>query len=296
MSAGSSSGAGMDGRGVLYPGRLPTFHREAPPSALHAAVRWFWVPCWDLPAGERSRQEVLPFPASNLVVEPDGVHLYGPTTGVSVRILEGRGWAVGALLLPAGLSRLHADPGALRDTSVEVEAPRLHDAVATAMGGAPHDDGPAAAAALRSAVRSLGDWLEETAIPPDPEGLIVNAMVDLIASDRSIVRVDQVAERTGTSVRRVQRLAARWIGLPPLAVVRRYRLQEAAQRLREDPGLTVARVAAELGYADQAHLATDFRTVLGFSPTGYRRSATAATGHAVSGIPRRGTDHRLSSC
>ncbi len=50
-------------------------------------------------------------------------------------MLEGRGWAVGALLLPAGLGRLHARPSALRDTSVEVDAPELHRAVIAAMGG-----------------------------------------------------------------------------------------------------------------------------------------------------------------
>ncbi len=74
-------------------------------------------------------------------------------------------------------------------------------------------------------------------------------------------------------MRAVQRLARRSIGLPPLAVIRRYRLQEAAQRLREDPELPIARVAAELGYADQAHLSTDFRRTLGRAPREYRHDA-----------------------
>jgi AraC-like DNA-binding protein len=53
-------------------------------------------------------------------------------------------------------------------------------------------------------------------------------------------------------------------------MIRRYRLQEAAQRLREDPSLTISQVAAELGYADHAHLSADFRNVLGFTPSSYR--------------------------
>lgn len=57
------------------------------------------------------------------------------------------------------------------------------------------------------------------------------------------------------------------------SMIRRYRLQEAAERLRLQPGLPVADIAAELGYADHAHLSADFRTVLGFTPSGYRRSA-----------------------
>ena len=51
-------------------------------------VRWIWIPRWNLPAGQRDRQEVLPFPACNLVVEPDGIALYGPTTSISYRELE----------------------------------------------------------------------------------------------------------------------------------------------------------------------------------------------------------------
>lgn len=73
------------------------------------------------------------------------------------------------------------------------------------------------------------------------------------------------------STRALQRLAKQYIGLSPLRIIRRYRLQEAALRLREDPGLTVARVAAELGYADQSHLAADFRSTLGLSARDYRR-------------------------
>lgn len=55
-------------------------------------------------------------------------------------------------------------------------------------------------------------------------------------------------------------------------MIRRYRLQEAAQRLRDDPAVTIAQVAADLGYADHAHLTTDFRTVLGLTPNRYRHT------------------------
>ena len=48
-------------------------------------------------------------------------------------------------------------------------------------------------------------------------------------------------------------------------------LPQPAQRLREDPSLTIAYVAAELDYADHAHLTADFRQVLGFSPSLYRQ-------------------------
>ena len=89
-----------DGRGILYPRRLPTFHREPAPTGLEDLIRWLWIPRWSLPEGIVSRQEILPFPASNLVVEPDGVTLAGPATRVSHRDLSGSGWAVGACCGP----------------------------------------------------------------------------------------------------------------------------------------------------------------------------------------------------
>lgn len=254
-----------DRRGILYPAALPTFHREPAPAELDGLVRWFWVPRWNLAPGRTSRQQVLPFPASNLVVEPDGVSLAGPTTRVSHRDLRGRGWAVGALLRPAATTSLPVAPADIRDAEAPFDAPDLHRAVTAAMVD-DADHGPAVAA--------YAAWLAEHLTPSDDGGMLANAMEHLIATDRTIVHVEQVAERLALSTRAVQRLAQRYVGLPPLAIIRRYRLQEAAQRLREDRAVTIAEVAADLGYADHAHLSTDFRTVLGLTPSSYRHGAS----------------------
>ena len=40
-----------DGRGVLYPSRLPSFHRQAAPEGLAHLLRWVWLPRWDLQIG-----------------------------------------------------------------------------------------------------------------------------------------------------------------------------------------------------------------------------------------------------
>lgn len=258
-----------DGRGILFPDRLPTFTRVPAPEALTDRIRWFWIPRWDLPAGRVSRQRLLPFPASNLVVQLDGVTLAGPTTGASHRDLSGRGWAVGTSLRPAGIAALHPAPGRIRDIEVPFPAADLHTVVTAAMEPAALEaEGDSA---ITGAVEAFAAWAADRIGPPDESGLLANTMEQLVADDRSIVRVDQLAERLSASVRTVQRLARRYVGLPPLSMIRRYRLQEAAQRLRDDPALTVGRIAADLGYADHAHLTADFRRVLGSTPTSYRR-------------------------
>lgn len=63
------------------------------------------------------------------------------------------------------------------------------------------------------------------------------------------------------------------MGLPPAAMIRRRRLQEAVDTVRSEPGVDLARLAADLGYADHAHLSREFRRVLGFTPSGYRNES-----------------------
>ena len=254
-----------DWRGVLYPARLPTLHRVAPPEPVAVWVRWFWIPQWHLAPGRVSRQEIIAFPACNLAVEPDLVGLAGPSTRRSFRDLTGRGWAVGALLRPAAVPHLVEDPAAIRDAYLTLDLPDLHAAVTTAM-TSDHEGG------LRRsrAVDAFAQWLHDTMPTPDAEALAANAMADLIDADPTVLQVEQVAAMLGVSVRTLQRLARHYVGLPPAAMIRRRRLQEAAERLRREPDIDIAAVAHDLGYADHAHLTTDFRNVLNFTPSAYR--------------------------
>lgn len=251
-------------RGVLYPARLPSFHRLPPGPEVAEFVRWFWIPEWDIAPGRSSRQEVVGYPAANLVVEPDGVSLVGPTTRRAHRDLTGRGWAVGALLRPAGTAALSDEPSALVDAERPVELPALHARVAAAMSSA------AGAERRTAAAGAFADWLARELPEPTPEARLANAMADLLLENAEVTQLADAARRLAVSPRTLQRLAHRYVGVSPAAMIRRRRLQEAAQRVREDPGADLARIAAELGYADHAHLTRDFRKVLSFTPSSYR--------------------------
>ncbi len=272
-------------RGVLYPAGLPTFRRIPAPEPVAALVRWFWIPEWRIAPGRSSRQHLIAFPACNLVVEPDSVGLAGPTTRASYRDLTGTGWAVGALLRPAAVPCFTDDPGSLRDTYRPLPAPELRAAVAAAMtaaGAAAAGPTPAVSGSTvaapgnretrhERAVAAFVDWLRRTVPPPSPEALAANALADLVDTDPTVLTVEDAAARLHTSVRTLQRLARRHVGLPPSAMIRRRRLQEAVERLRAAPETNLAEVATDLGYTDHAHLANEFRSVLGFTPSGYRR-------------------------
>jgi AraC-like DNA-binding protein len=56
-------------------------------------------------------------------------------------------------------------------------------------------------------------------------------------------------------------------------VILRYRLQEAADRAASGADTDWAELAADLGFADQAHFTRDFTTAIGTSPARYARTA-----------------------
>lgn len=72
--------------------------------------------------------------------------------------------------------------------------------------------------------------------------------------------------------RSLQRMTARRLGLTPRWLVQRPRLHEAAARLRRGES-DLAGLAAYLGYADQAHLSREFKTVTGSTPGSFRATA-----------------------
>ncbi|MFT4136292.1 helix-turn-helix domain-containing protein [Microbacterium sp.] len=260
-------------RGVLYPARLPEFHRLPPPAAASALVQWFWIPQWSIAPGRSSRQEVVGYPAVGVVVEPSGVIVVGAATTRTHRDLRGTGWAVGALLRPAAVPALVARPAELVDTWAPVDAVRLHAEVCAAMAGV----GERARAA---AVDAFACWLGEVVGAPTERGLLANTAAELLLTDREIVRVADAAGRLHVSARTLERLMLEHVGVGPSAMIRRRRLQEAAQRVRDDPDTDLAALAAALGYADHAHLTHDFRAVLGFTPSAYRGSSPSHASRA----------------
>ncbi|WP_091231411.1 helix-turn-helix domain-containing protein [Microbacterium sp. 3J1] len=252
-------------RGVLYPARLPDFHRLPPAPEATELVVWFWIPEWRIEPGRSSRQAVVGYPAVNLVVEGATVTLSGPTTTASHRDLVGEGWAVGAMLRPAAVAVLSSAPSALVDGEEQIDAPELATAVGDAMSGR--------GAYREQAVAVFSEWLALRVGAIGDAARQANTLVDVLMGDDAADTVEEAARRLAVSTRTLQRLAHRHVGVPPAAMIRRRRLQEAAERLRSDPTIDLAQLAAESGYADHAHLTRDFRSILGLTPRAYRLDA-----------------------
>lgn len=75
-----------------------------------------------------------------------------------------------------------------------------------------------------------------------------------------------VARRLGWSRRRLERLFARDVGIPPKLYARIVRLNAVLATLEEPERPQAVDLALEAGYFDQSHLLRDFRALAGRRP------------------------------
>ncbi len=78
------------------------------------------------------------------------------------------------------------------------------------------------------------------------------------------VRMEKVAERLGITGRHLRRAFTESVGIGPKEFARTVRLQRALRRATTSKDW--ARIAADAGYYDQAHLIADFRELVGLTP------------------------------
>jgi AraC-like DNA-binding protein len=268
----------QDARGIVRPAEgLTRFAlvRFDPSPPVARFVDRYWVTSWDLGDGPPHTQHVLPHPAVNVVLTDGTATVTGPQTGVNTRTLTGRGVALGILFRPAGFRPfLGRALATITDRTVPAETvlgPAFATLAAAVTPGDP-DAGAAAAAAIEAHV-AAGDRLLAALVPAETQpSEATSALVEAIATDAGTARVEHLAAAAGLSVRQLQRRFADQVGLSPKAVIRRYRLFEAAERVRRGGSVDWAALAAELRYSDQPHLVRDFHATFGLPPERYARA------------------------
>jgi AraC-like DNA-binding protein len=119
--------------------------------------------------------------------------------------------------------------------------------------------------------------LERLERGPRPSPEVGWAWQRLVATGGA-VPIGQLASEVGWSHRHLLARFRRQVGLRPKTAARLIRFDGVWRRLDQDRPLDWGRVAAEVGYADQAHLAREFRQFTGTTPTGFLAQARPADG------------------
>jgi AraC-like DNA-binding protein len=260
-------------RGVLKrpaPGGTVAHARFAPAPALEAYVQHFWSVRWDLRGEAPVLAETLPHPCVHLVFERGRAQVTGVQTRRFARRLQGEARVFGVKFRPAAFQPLLRAPlSSLSERTVSLRAVfgRESDALKAALLAEPD---PARCVALAQAFL-------QPRLPPMPPAIAqLRDLVERLAADPGLTRVEQVAVLAGMAPRQLQRRFRAAVGVSPKWVIQRYRLHEAAERLAGAGAPDMAELALQLGYFDQSHFIRDFKALVGQAPGAYATRARAA--------------------
>jgi len=145
--------------------------------------------------------------------------------------------------------------------------------------------------ALTERLREAGSWLERFDLV---EAFLVRRFGDAAEPSPAIewswgqlhqshgrVSIARIAEELGWSHRRLISRFREQLGLTPKAVARVIRFDRAVQLLTGSAPSSLASVAYDCGYFDQAHMNRDFRELAGTNPSALLARRSAAGGVAA---------------
>jgi len=256
-------------------------HQEvAPPTALQDSIKCFWYDCLDF-GEQRVRFEVPPDGYAEIIFYVgSGCHLATPagwqplpspflmgllrqpaqlaTQGrleiIGIRCFP---WAVFDLLgLPPGTGHGHLGQHPL----ARLQAPLAQCLRAGNIAGA-----------LAEAAR----YFEPAGRPPAAGSLLGKAGRALRHATGTLP-VSQVAAAAHTTVRTLERTFKRAAGHTVKDVALLMRFEQVRNCLLRQPATDIARLAQQLGYADQGHLNREFKRYSGLTPKAFARKARRA--------------------
>jgi AraC-like DNA-binding protein len=237
-------------------------------------------------AGEQSRtsvEKILPSPETGLWVN------------LNRDAFRSFGWSGDVRQVPGTM----VSGPAGRATVMEFEEGHAHVAVSFALGAAGGFLGVPASvlrddlvplpdlwgrtgACLRERLLSASDPLavmEETLVTfltgPGPDPAVIAAAGALARG----VAVSEAADLVGLLPRTLRRRFTAQVGLTPKRFARIQRLKRVTRDLDGQAEVDWATAAFRHGYADQPHLADEFRELAGVTPTGYLRSRVNGPNH-----------------
>ena len=193
----------------------------------------------------------------------------GPRTGPFDIKLSAGGRILIVQLLPAGAMRALGVPmSSLADRFEQLDAVvgSVSQKVSNCVLGDADD---------LSCVRVIERWLLQRVRTLRTRCDVTDAVVQEVARQSGSVRVENLARHVDLSRRHLTRIMNERVGVSPKLFARIARFNHAVQLGRFRPRVPWARVALDVGYADQPHMAREFADLGRIRPSELRGAAAA---------------------
>jgi AraC-like DNA-binding protein len=253
------------GCGVLRHSPVPGSYRHMryrPADALADWVEHFWLESWELRDRAPQIRVVLPHPCVHLVFAPGRSRIYGVQLSRFVRELKGDDLILGIKFRPGAFYPFFQKPvSRIANTSLLAQQVFANAVSAEKSVLARSDD--------QAMVDAAAQFLMAYLPPRDPHADTACKIVEEIANDRSVMRVEHVTARFGLQERTLQRLFHRYVGASPRWVIKRYRVYDVLNQLSAGMPVAWAALAQDMGYFDQSHFNNDFKKLVGLAPREY---------------------------
>ncbi len=237
----------------------PGYRELAPPVPFRNEIYCLWVSV--TPAHEGTHAPVLPDACTDLIWQSDvGAYVAGPDTGPNPALLPPGTVVVGARFRPgAGGAAFGVPLSELLDQRVDAA-----DLPAVPSRRLPGSLAPA------EAMRRVAGIAAELVTEHPPDRLVLDAARRL---SRPGERADLVAGRLGISERQLRRRCQAAAGYGPRMLTRVLRFRRFLSRIDAvGAAADLALIAAETGYADQAHLTRESTRLAGLPPAALARA------------------------
>lgn len=173
-----------------------------------------------------------------------------------------------ALLTPLGAVEL-------LESQTLGETPRIKASVADLLGddfSTQLESDVAAAKTLHTKLLCMASWLEARATARRRQSIaaIRAARAATRICQDSHITIDELTRDLRISRRQMERDFRHWLGTSPTHLKQVVRLQQVSRHARRERSL--ATVAADIGFADQAHMSRVVKTLTGLTPRGFLAS------------------------
>ena len=125
-------------------------------------------------------------------------------------------------------------------------------------------------AVLAHRFQLLDQWLLARLAQGQTRSLLIPPSLARLQAQAGQLPIPQLAEELAVSQRQLERLFQLQVGMTPKQYARLVRVETARLALKQHRESTT-RLAVDLGFYDQAHFIREFRSVIGMTPTAYKK-------------------------